>query len=220
MKVARLLVLGLVVSSFGSVANAQQLTEGFDAAGIPATWLVRNQSAAIGSNVACWNALGASPWLPQAGTGHAGANFNCTSGANEISGWLITPDLTNLQNGQQVSFWTRTGTPENFADRLQVRLCLAAICGDPGSTGTLSGDVGLYTTLLNDINPTLVLGVYPTVFTQFTSTLSGLPAGPNTGRIAWRYFVTNGGPLGANSNVISIDTVNVTPVELQEFSVD
>ncbi|MES1210691.1 MAG: choice-of-anchor J domain-containing protein, partial [Acidobacteriota bacterium] len=88
------------------------------------------------------------------------------------------------------------------------------------STGATSTDVGNFTTLLVDVNPTLVTGVYPTVYTQFSATLSGLPAGPNAGRIAFRYFVTNGGPSGANSDLISIDDVNVTPVELMDFSVD
>ena len=35
-------------------------------------------------------------------------------------------------------------------------------------------------------------------------TLSGIP-GPTTGRLAFRYFVENGGPSGANSDYIGID---------------
>ena len=188
-------------------------TEGFENATFPPTgWITRNQSTTIGTNTACWNRFTTTPWAPNAGTGHAGANFNCTSGANTISGWLLTSQITGLQNGDQVSFYTRKASPDSFADRLQLRLCLDATpdsCGAAGSTGATDSDVGSFTTLLVDVNPTLVTGVYPTVYTQFTATLSGLPAGPNNGRLAFRYFVTNGGPSGANSDIISIDDVAV-----------
>ena len=218
-------VFGIFVLLGGmAAAEAQQLVEGFDLVTFPPTnWIVRNQSTVIGTNTQCWNRFTATPWPPQAGAGHAGANFNCTSGTNTISGWLISSQMVNLQNGQQVTFFTRKASPDQFADRLQLRLCLDGApdsCGAAGSTGATSADVGQFTTLLVDVNPTLVLGVYPTVFTQFSATLSGLPAGPNTGRIAFRYFVDNGGPTGANSDIISIDTVNVTPVERMEFSVE
>jgi hypothetical protein len=109
---------------------------------------------------------------------------------------------------------------------MEVRLCLDTTpdsCGAAGSTGATSTDVGSFTTLLTSVNPTLVLGVYPTTYTQFSVTLSGLPAGPNAGRIAFRYFVTSGGPSGANSDIISLDDVVVTdtvPVELMSFQVE
>ena len=161
--------------------------------------------------------------MAHGGTGHAGANFNCTTGANTISGWFISPQMTNLQNGQDVSFWTRKNSPDTFPDRLELRLCLdvaADSCGLGTSTGAGDAAVGDFTTLLLSVNPPLVTGIYPTVYTQFTATLSGLPAGPNAGRVAFRYFVTNGGPSGANSDLLSIDDVNVTPVELMDFAVD
>jgi hypothetical protein len=221
----KMAVLGTFLLLGGlAAAEAQQLTEGFELVTFPPTgWAVRNQSTTIGTNTTCWNRFTATPWAPNSGTGHAGANFNCTTGANTISGWLLSSQMTNLQNGQQVTFFTRKGAPDSFADRLQLRLCLDTTpdsCGAAGSTGATSADVGNFTTLLVDVNPTLVLGVYPTAYTQFSATLSGLPAGPNSGRIAFRYFVTNGGPTGANSDIISVDDINVTPVELMEFSVD
>ena len=58
------------------------------------------------------------------------------------------------------------------------------------------------------MNPTLALGVYPVAYTQFTTTLAGLPAGSSNGRLAFRYFVTDGG-TGANSDIISIDDVTI-----------
>ena len=32
------------------------------------------------------------------------------------------------------------------------------------------------------------------------------------GAIAFRYYVVDGGPGGANSNMVSIDTIRITPV--------
>jgi hypothetical protein len=226
---SRLVLTGALVMLLAgwTGAEAQQLSQDFEGTFPPAGWLVRNQSTAIGTNPTCWNQFtGTTPWPPHAGNGQTGANFNCTSGANTISGWLITSQLTALQNGNQLTFWTRKSATDSFADNMQVRLCLDTTpgsCGAAGSTGATSTDVGGFTILLTEINPTLVLGVYPTSYTQFTVNLSGLPAGSNAGRIAFRYFVPNGGPSGAASDIISIDDVAVsttTPVELLEFDVD
>lgn len=209
-----------------TAAPAQQLNEGFEAATLPATWIARNQSSPVGTNTGCWNIFTTTPWAAHTGSNHTGANFNCTSGAGEISGWLISAPIAALQNGNQVSFWTRKNSPDSFADRLELRLCLDGTpdsCGAAGSTGSLAGDVGNFTTLLLSVNPTLVLGVFPTTFTQYTATLSGLPAGTSTGRVAFRYWVTNGGPSGSNSDIISIDDVMVTdttPVSLQSFEIE
>ncbi|MEZ5466336.1 MAG: IPTL-CTERM sorting domain-containing protein [Lysobacterales bacterium] len=199
------------------------LVEGFEGAFPPAGWIVRNQSTTIGTNTNCWNQFtGGTPWVAQAGTGHAGANFNCTTGANTISGWLITSQITGLANGDQVTFWTRKASPDSFPDRLELRLCLDTTpdsCGLAGSTGATSTDVGSFTTVVLTVNPTLVTGVYPTTYTQFSATLSGLPAGPNNGRLAFRYFVTNGGPSGSSSDLISIDSVSVATPATADLSI-
>lgn len=62
--------------------------------------------------------------------------------------------------------------------------------------------------MLLSVNPSLITGVYPTSWTKFTATVSGL-AGPTSGRVAFRYFVTNGGPSGANSDYIGIDEFSI-----------
>jgi len=71
--------------------------------------------------------------------------------------------------------------------------------------------VGDFTTLLLDINPTLASGGYPQAWTQYVITLSGL-GGPTSGRIAFRYFVTDAGISGSNSDYIGIDTLKITAV--------
>jgi hypothetical protein len=223
--------LCLLAALLAGSAAAQQINETFEAAAaIPVNWIVRNQSTTIGANPACWNGVdnaSGPAFNAHLGTRQALANFECTTGANTISGWLLTPNLTNLQNGNQLTFWTRKATPAptDFPDRMEVRLCLAAAngCGAGTSTGTSSTDVGLFTTTLTSVNPTLVAGGYPITYTQVSVTLSGLPAGPNEGRIAFRYFVTNGGPAGANSDIIGIDDVILTdtlPVELLSIDVE
>lgn len=141
----------------------------------------------------------------QTGTGNSyiACSFQSVAGANTISNWMLTPQIT-LNNGDQFKFWTRkpTPAPNDFPDRMQVRLSTNGASTNVGVTNTSVGD---FTTLLLDINPTLVVGGYPLVWTQFTITISGLP-GPTNGRVAFRYFVTNGGPGGANSDYIGVDT--------------
>src|SRR5204863_10191059 len=46
---------------------------------------------------------------------------------------------------------------------------------------------------------------YAILMTQFTVTVSGVPTAV-AGRLAFRYFVENGGPTGTNSDYIGIDT--------------
>src|SRR5438477_2103425 len=89
-----------------------------------------------------------------------------------------------------------------FPDRLQVRM---RPNGANSNVGTTATDVGDFTTLLLDINPTYTTSGYPNVWTLFTVTVSGVPS-PMLGRLAFRYFVENGGPTGANSQYIGIDS--------------
>jgi subtilisin family serine protease len=148
-----------------------------------------------------------------AATAYIAANYQNTSGAGTISNWLVTPSIT-FTGGSSFAFYTRKATPAptDYPDRLQVRLCTdtPANCSNVGTTAT---DVGNFTTLLLDINPTLVAGGYPTTWTQFTIPSANLPTS-GTGRIAMRYFVTNGGPSGSNSDFIGIDNVVITAAAL------
>jgi hypothetical protein len=135
---------------------------------------------------------------------YIGANFNNTTGTNTISNWLLTPTQT-LENGRTMTFYTRTTTANPFPDRLQVRMSTA---GDSTNVGTTATDVGDFTTLLLDINPTYTVGGYPEVWTLQTVTITGVPSATLV-RLAFRYFVENGGPTGDNSNYIGIDTFQI-----------
>ncbi len=169
-------------------------------------WFFQNNSSPLG--LVDWFQGNTTVFSAQAGAANSyiAANFNNTSGANTISNWMLTPQLA-MSNGDTLSFWTRVPTDSIYPDRLQVRLSMAGASTNVGSGVNAVGD---FTTLLLDINPTLVVGGYPETWTQYTVTLSGLPSGVTNGRIAWRYFVTDGGPGGDNSNYIGIDTVEYT----------
>ncbi len=120
-----------------------------------------------------------------------------------LSSWMISPEL-DMKNGDVISFYTRTYAGSTFADRMQVRLNPTDNSTDVGIT---EASVGKFTTLLLDINPTLSTSAttgYPQTWRKYELTVSGLPA-PVKRRVAFRYFVSNGGPNGANSNAIGID---------------
>lgn len=194
-----------------NVIKAQSFTEGFDtvtsntATPLP-NWTAVNNSAPVGTTGWFQGNIAVFPAQAGAATNsYIGANFNNTTGSGNISNWLIAPVRT-FKNGDTISFYTRTGVGSAFPDRLQLRLSTAGASTNVGATDTSVGD---FTVLLLDINPTLAAGGYPEAWTQSTATISGL-AGPTSGRFAFRYFVTNGGPSGANSNYIGIDTLAYT----------
>ena len=102
--------------------------------------------------------------------------------------------------GAGITFWTRTVDVPVYPDRLQVRM---STNGASANVGTTAAAVGDFTTLLLDINPTYSITGYPNGWTQYTVLATGITV-PVRGRFAFRYFVENGGPGGANSDFIGI----------------
>lgn len=187
-------------------ANAQLLNEGFDnIMSLPGdNWSQINTSQPLGliswfqGNSEVFTAFDGAP------TAYIGANFNNVAGAATISNWLITPIIT-LTDGDVISFYTRTSESFGFPDNLQVRLSTAgALSTDPNSPTS----VGSYTSLLLEINPTLASGIYPDTWTKYTITVSGVGTNVDS-RVAFRYYVPNGGPDGINSNYIGLDRIVV-----------
>lgn len=161
----------------------------------------------------------------------AGMSFSATTGANTISVWLVSPVVTFTANSSLV-FWTRgipnaAGTAQSFPDRLQVRTSTVS-AGTP-NVGNAPADVGDFTNLALDLNPGLTTAIAACPAAGLTNpgatvagypmttdasrwcriTLNGAGGGLPTsgqGRIAFRYFVTDGGPAGANSFHIGIDS--------------
>jgi len=126
-----------------------------------------------------------------------------------MSVWLISPAV-KMKNGDQIVFYTRDAIDQGSFflksgnDRLQV-------CGNFTTPSTNVGNdwqsVGDFSSLLLDINPTLAAGAYPSSWTQYTVTLSGI-TGVISGRFAFRYFVQDGGPDGINAGEVGIDALS------------
>ncbi|WP_049793305.1 choice-of-anchor J domain-containing protein [Conexibacter woesei] len=216
--------VGIAVLTGAAPGVAQaDLSQNFDpgvgpgSAWAPAGWTGTNRSMPLGSN--SWfqgnPPSNAGPFPAHEGveSSYIAVNYNSTTGGSgTISNWLITPQITTLSDGDDVSFYTRTAADATeYPDRLEVRVATGGTCS-PGATATGLGD---FTTLLLSVNPSLSTGVYPRAWTRYDVTLRGLPAGTSTGCIAFRYHVTSSGPVGSNGNYIGIDTFSfvddVTP---------
>ncbi len=201
----------IMLLSLAPKVSAQSFTENFEDLSLLTDWFVGNTSDSPdmtwfkGVNLA--NGL----FDAQAGTdtSYVGANWQSslgTLGTETLSNWFITPNRT-FNNGDVITFYTRTVTnPATYADRLQVRF---SGNGTSTNVGTTSATVGDFTTLLLEINAAQTTTGYPATWTQYSITISGL-GGATSGRIAFRYFVTNGGPSGLNSNYIGLDTYSYT----------
>jgi len=200
----------LIAAGLSGQARAQSFSEGFDDISTLAGngWAMQNNSSPLGTTGWLQGSSTVFSAYDGAANAYIAANFSNTAGSGTISNWLMTPRRT-FSNGDVLSFFTMkpVANPTDYPDRLQVRLSTNGASTDVGTNASALGD---FTTLLLDINPTLTAGGYPTAWTQYTITISGLPA-PTSGRAAFRYFVTGGGPLGTNSDYIGIDRVVYTP---------
>ncbi len=197
------IILHLLLS-LNAGAQATTHTENFDI--LPATWTNINNSEPKGSS--SWFQAYPAIFDLFYFTAHSGdstsyiaANYLNVDTYGTISTWFISP-LLSLANGAEVKFWTRAATGDTFPDRLEVRLSKSGTSTNVGTTATSVGD---FTTVLTSINPNLVKGGYPDQeWKEYTIKLSGI-TGIIDGRIALRYFVTDGGLLGINSNYIGVD---------------
>lgn len=136
---------------------------------------------------------------------YIGGHYNNEANNGTISNWLVTPVLS-LNNGDVVSFYTRTAG--GYADNLELRLSTAGASTVMPSGGP-SG-LGSFTNLVLTVNTTFpTVSGYPTTWTQYSYTVSGL-SGATDCKVGFRYYVPNGGPNGANSNFIGIDNFLVT----------
>ena len=178
------------------------IDEGFDDISKLSGWVLINHSQPLGPSDWLQGDQNVFPAFDGLANAYIAANSNNGSGGATISNWLLMPEVT-LQDGSSMTFYTRTVESSGRPDRLQVRM---STNGESTNVGTSAFEVGDFTNFLLDINPTYAIGGYPEAWTQFTININGLPA-RTTGRLAFRYFVENGGPEGVNSNYIGIDRV-------------
>lgn len=210
-KMKKITFLAVLLAAFTMNAQTTELFEVFDDITTLTDWTQVNVSDAPNTT---WFQPDGSVFPSNDGADGAylANNFNATFGS-VINDWIILPAIS-LNNGDVMTFFTRTVTASGFPDRLEVRI-------DPTATNTLpvdEEDIGSFTELLLSINPDLDAGGYPEEWTQFTATVSGL-SGATDVRFAFRYWVTDAGPSGANSNYFGIDTVEVTSLLSNEDQV-
>jgi subtilisin-like proprotein convertase family protein len=205
---ARHIFFALLMAASLPSAYAQVIfSESFNTVSpLPTGWASQNLSSPLGSTGWFQGNPAAFPSNSGAPNAYISANFNNTSGAGIISNWLFTPVVT-LKNGDQLTFFTRKITPTlgDYPDRLQVLISTSGASVNAGTTATSTGDF----TVVQDINSTYAVGGYPVTWTQYTVTITGVST-PTSGRLAFRYFVEDGGPLGSNSDRIGIDDVVYT----------
>jgi hypothetical protein len=192
------------IASFAGVAQAQ--FEGWEpgpatpgVAAIPAAWTSVNTSVGGPGSNPNWQVRNDGLVFPAlTGSTYAFANYNSATGTNDIHNYLMSPQVT-ISNGATISFWTRTITAPTYPDRLEL------VFNTTGSTLPLD-----FTNVLLTVNPTLTTTGYPSVWTQFTATITGVVGSP-LGRYAFHYNPTGGGPSGSNSDYIGIDDVLFVP---------
>lgn len=201
----RVVVAGLVVACLPvAPATADTLVQNFDTG---TGWKQYNNSSPL--DTGHWRIGGlffAEPFNGPEGS-LAESGYDAISGVGTLSSWLASPVLSGLTQGDTVSFYTRRPSPfldqPEHPDRLEVRISTSGSC-HPGTGPTSVGD---FTTLLLSVNPTLVSGVYPAVWTQYQATLP--PMTPSSGCVAFRHFVTDAGVGGANGHYVGVDQLEV-----------
>jgi hypothetical protein len=205
----KITLLLLAAASAFSVNSQVLFQEDFTSPFTPTGWSIQNLSASANPTLAWFQGNGAQvfPAFNGGPNDYVGVNYNSStsSAPATLSTWLITPTL-NIANGNVVEFATRTTTTATtpFPDRLEVYLSTDAGT-NVGSTPT---SLGTFSTLLVSVNPNLTTTGYPTTWTVYQATITGVTT-PTVGRVGFRYHVTNGGPSlqAANSDYVGLDAV-------------
>lgn len=195
--------------SFSVSLNAQMFMEGFENNYLPPGWDTLNLSGPTPGVVKAWfpSSQFTTPPPAKQGISFYGANYEAEGNNGTISSWLFTPVRT-LNNGDIFQFYTLTLGSGTYPDRLEIRMSTNGASINAGGTPASTGD---FSTLLGVVNPSLTSTGYPGTWAKFVYTLSGLPGGGLSGRMAFRYFVTNGGVNGSNGDAIGLDSVFYKP---------
>ncbi|HNR20501.1 MAG TPA: choice-of-anchor J domain-containing protein [Bacteroidia bacterium] len=120
---------------------------------------------------------------------YVAANYN-TVASGDIDNWLITPPQ-NVAAGDVISFYSKAPTGSIYPDSIRVMY---------SATGALT-----------NADPSWVeLGRFAvTIGATWAQSVYSVTSGGATATFAIRYAVVDGGPLGANSNYIGIDQLEI-----------
>ena len=121
-------------------------------------------------------------------TGYIGENYNgAFNGGLLIDQWLISPPVA-VSAGDTLKFWHRSPDGSTFPDPLQVWVSTT------GGTTPAAFDVQLASFMGSTAGWLQFVGNFPTT---------------GTVRFAVRYYTTNGGPAGAQSDFVGLDYFEV-----------
>jgi hypothetical protein len=151
--------------------------------------------------------------------GFGSTRGNTTQRAGTISNWLILPEL-DFSSGGTFSFYARTLLGNSRGELLEVRQSNAGASATFGTginsnanPATLAGaqDLGVFTTLVGTAgslsNPDPA-NISSTAWTLYNFNV----AAGSSGRLAIRYFATNGGVNGTQGQYATIDTLSYEAV--------
>jgi hypothetical protein len=138
-------------------------------------------------------------------TSYAAASWSL--GSSQIDTWMLSPELI-LNNGDTFSFYARqqdyvgpgNSDPFGFANALQVRLSTSGASTDIGSA---YGDVGVFTSLQVDINPSFAKAGFPEVWTLYSFSYTGAST---TGRVGFRFYTPDVDEYGSYIGVDAFET--------------
>jgi hypothetical protein len=122
------------------------------------------------------------------------------TGPAVISSWMITPAVL-LKNGDRIEFYTRSSNQPGSIDRLQLLLNETNDSYDVGNTPV---SVGAFTKILLDINTSQTADAFPSEWTLYSVTVSGLSGTIRT-RLAFRYLVN-----GITASGIGVDALIIS----------
>jgi hypothetical protein len=212
--------LVLAVSAPAQAAGVTTLSEGFNSvAGLAPAWTFTNNSDPAPFSPQTWTqgVTSTSNYAAQSGpaNSYAQVDFQSTVGdgtqANGIiSNWLITPEL-DFSFGGTITFFARTFGGNSRPELIEVR---QSASGASTNVGTLATDLGDFTTLTgaaggltsNEIAPS-PNAISSNAWRLYTFAVA---ATGGSGRLAFRYFATDGGVNGTQAQYVTIDTVNYT----------
>jgi photosystem II stability/assembly factor-like uncharacterized protein len=122
-------------------------------------------------------------------TGYVASNFNATTGAGNISVWLVLPKVSGgTLAGDSLYFYQRSPAASTFPDSIRVYYST--------SDSTVGG-------------AWTELGRFKTNVTNWEKKGFRAPTASANGRFAIVYSVVSGGPSGANSDFIGIDALTI-----------
>jgi hypothetical protein len=211
--------LTLAVSAPAQAAGFTTLSQGFEnvSALAPAWGFTNNSSPAPFVPPAAW-AQGnpaTGNFVAQAGatTSFAQVDGNSSAGNNtqengQVSNWLLTPELDFSQGGS-FSFFARSFGGNSKGELIEVRQSNAGTSSNVGTTAQSFGDFTTLVGTAGDLDP---FGATPLPGTSWGAYSFNIAATGGSGRLAFRYFATNGGVNGTEAQYAAIDTVDYKAV--------